>query len=176
MNESSPIRTETARAYEPGPIQAPVRTRRRFRPIRWLVLLVALAAIGAVAHRWYDSRTQKGTEQAAGAAGGRHGGKRGGSDLPQAVGIAPITTGDMPVVLQGLGTVTPLATVTVKSQISGYLTEVKFREGQMVKAGDPSPRSIRAPTRRCSRSIRGSSPAIRRCSRTRSSISSATRP
>ncbi len=137
MNESSPIRTETARAYEPGPSEAPVRTRRRFRPIRWLVLLAILAGLGAVAHRWYDARSQKGTEQAAGPTGGRHGGRRGGSDMPQAVGIAPITTGDMPVVLQGLGTVTPLATVTVKSQISGYLTEIKFREGQMVKAGDP---------------------------------------
>jgi multidrug efflux system membrane fusion protein len=38
--------------------------------------------------------------------------------------------------LSQLGTVTPLATVTVKTQISGYLTEVAFREGQMVKKGD----------------------------------------
>jgi multidrug efflux system membrane fusion protein len=138
MNESSPIRTDTARAYEPGDVPAPARTRRRLRPIRWLVALVILAGLGAIAHRWYDARTQKGPEMATGTGGGRHGGgKRGGFDMPQAVGIAPVTTGDMPVVLQGLGTVTPLATVTVKSQISGYLTEVKFREGQMVKAGDP---------------------------------------
>ena len=42
----------------------------------------------------------------------------------------------MPVTLSQLGTVTPLATVTVKTQISGYLTEVAFQEGQMVKKGD----------------------------------------
>ncbi len=42
----------------------------------------------------------------------------------------------MPVVLSGLGTVTPLATVTVRSQVSGYLTRIGFREGQTVKAGD----------------------------------------
>ena len=137
MNESSPIRTETARAFQPDPVSTPVRTRRRFRPLRWMLLLLALLAAGAVAHRWYDGRTQvaggPGTTEGK---GGRGGGRRGGLDVPQAVGIAQVVTGDIPVVLQGLGTVTPLATVTVKSQISGYLTAIEFREGQTVKKGD----------------------------------------
>jgi membrane fusion protein, multidrug efflux system len=55
---------------------------------------------------------------------------------PVPVGVATVQTGDMPVTLTGLGTVTPLATVTVKTQINGYLTEVAFQEGQMVKKGD----------------------------------------
>ena len=42
----------------------------------------------------------------------------------------------MPVALSQLGTVIPLATVTVKTQINGYLAEVAFQEGQMVKRGD----------------------------------------
>jgi multidrug efflux system membrane fusion protein len=42
----------------------------------------------------------------------------------------------MPITLSGLGTVTPLASVTVRSQLSGYLTSVAFREGQMVHKGD----------------------------------------
>jgi multidrug efflux system membrane fusion protein len=52
------------------------------------------------------------------------------------VGVAPVEKGDMPVTLSQLGTVTPLAMVTVKTQISGYLMQVAFREGQMVNKGD----------------------------------------
>lgn len=54
----------------------------------------------------------------------------------ESVAVATAEPRDIPVVLSGLGTVTPLATVTVKSQISGYLTRVVFTEGQMVKKGD----------------------------------------
>jgi multidrug efflux system membrane fusion protein len=52
------------------------------------------------------------------------------------VAVATVTKADLPIVLLALGTVTPLSTVTVKSQINGYLTEVAFREGQMVHKGD----------------------------------------
>jgi len=55
---------------------------------------------------------------------------------PMPVGTAQVKKGDMPVTLTALGTVTPLATVTVQTQINGQLTEVAFREGQMVKKGD----------------------------------------
>jgi multidrug efflux system membrane fusion protein len=51
------------------------------------------------------------------------------------VGVAKAALGDMPIQLQELGTVTPLATTTVTSRIAGNLTRIAFTEGQMVKAG-----------------------------------------
>jgi multidrug efflux system membrane fusion protein len=53
-----------------------------------------------------------------------------------AVGIARVTSGDVPITLDSLGTVTPLATVTVHPQVTGPLTKIAFAEGQVVKAGD----------------------------------------
>ncbi len=44
--------------------------------------------------------------------------------------------GDIGVYLTGLGTVTPLKTVTVRSRVDGELVEVAYREGQHVRAGD----------------------------------------
>lgn len=68
--------------------------------------------------------------------------------MPQPVHVAAAAAGDMPNVLTALGTVTPLATVTVKTQLSGTLQSVAFKEGQLVKAGellaqiDPRPYQI----------------------------------
>jgi multidrug efflux system membrane fusion protein len=44
--------------------------------------------------------------------------------------------GDIGVYFTGLGAVTPIYTVTVKSQIAGYLMEVLYKEGQIVHKGD----------------------------------------
>lgn len=52
------------------------------------------------------------------------------------VASAIATTGEFPVIFSGLGAVTPSATSVVKAQVSGQLLEVKFAEGQIVKAGD----------------------------------------
>ena len=59
------------------------------------------------------------------------------SQAAMSVGASTAITGDMPVVLQGLGQVTPLATVTVQSQVNGQIVGIPFTEGQMVKRGDP---------------------------------------
>jgi multidrug efflux system membrane fusion protein len=54
---------------------------------------------------------------------------------PQVVKVAKAARGDMPEMLSELGTVTPNATVTVLPQLSGYLTEVGYKEGEDVKKG-----------------------------------------
>ena len=56
-------------------------------------------------------------------------------------GVIPVMAtsaraGDISVRLDALGTVTPLATVIVRPQLSGYLTQIAFTEGQVVKKGD----------------------------------------
>ncbi|MET1027746.1 MAG: MdtA/MuxA family multidrug efflux RND transporter periplasmic adaptor subunit [Dongiaceae bacterium] len=58
------------------------------------------------------------------------------NDAPVSVVATTAQKGDMPVTLNGLGTVTSLAAVTVRTQLSGYLTSVGFTEGQIVKKGD----------------------------------------
>ena len=54
----------------------------------------------------------------------------------QPVGVARAVSGDINVTLNALGTVTPLATATVRPQVGGMLIKINFTEGQMVKAGD----------------------------------------
>jgi len=57
------------------------------------------------------------------------------SAAPQVVKVAKAARGDMPETLSELGTVSPNATVTVLPQLSGYLTEVGYKEGEDVKKG-----------------------------------------
>jgi multidrug efflux system membrane fusion protein len=61
---------------------------------------------------------------------------RAGFNAPLAVGVAQATRGDVPITIDSLGTVTPLATVTVHPQVTGPLVKISFDEGQLVKKGD----------------------------------------
>jgi multidrug efflux system membrane fusion protein len=84
--------------------------------------LLVLIVIAAVAWRIWGGNAAKPARNADAAA--------------QPVGVAKIGTVDLHVTMNGLGTVTPLATVTVKTQIAGQLMTVAYQEGQMVKKGD----------------------------------------
>ncbi len=65
-----------------------------------------------------------------------HGGKNASLSGPMPVVVATAQKGDVNVELDALGAVTPLANITVKTQINGNLIKVGFEEGQIVKAGD----------------------------------------
>jgi membrane fusion protein, multidrug efflux system len=61
--------------------------------------------------------------------------------VPNATPPVPVTAahahkGDVPIVLEGLGTVTPLNTATIRTQVQGTLDSVDFVEGKEVKRGD----------------------------------------
>lgn len=58
--------------------------------------------------------------------------------VPQGIPVAtaPVTVGDLDVYLDELGTVTPVYTATIVSRVAGEVTEVHFKEGQMVKKND----------------------------------------
>ncbi|MGA2778755.1 MAG: efflux RND transporter periplasmic adaptor subunit [Steroidobacteraceae bacterium] len=60
----------------------------------------------------------------------------GGKDAPVAVALATASIGEILVRIPALGTITPLATVTVRTQISGILQKIVFTEGQLVRQGD----------------------------------------
>jgi len=57
-----------------------------------------------------------------------------GGPLP--VSVAKVATADVPVMIDALGTVTPLATVTVRPQVTGPIVKIAFREGQTVQKGE----------------------------------------
>jgi membrane fusion protein, multidrug efflux system len=64
------------------------------------------------------------------------GARGGGVNGPVAVSVATATSGDIQLRIPALGTVTPLATVTVRTQISGVMQKILFTEGQTVRQGD----------------------------------------
>src|SRR5438552_995778 len=91
---------------------------------RVLAILVVLAAIAGVI--WFavslahsSSSGGPGGAGGGGGFGGFGGGGRGGRRPATTVGVATASMADIPITLDGLGTVTPAATVTVTPQVSG---------------------------------------------------------
>lgn len=115
------------------PARGPLAFARR----HWLALLIAavvlillIALVRSIRHK----------QALAGPAGPRY-----GQNGPVAVSVATATSGDIQLKIPALGTVTPLATVTVRTQISGVMQKILFTEGQTVRIGsslaqiDPRP-------------------------------------
>src|ERR1700683_5233373 len=114
----------------------PPRRRRVLHLVLWLLLLLALILLGAVLLRRHEN-----AEKAAAALANR-----------PAPGIAITTAtakkGSIGVYLDAIGTVTPVYTASITSQVTGMIVAVHYTEGQLVEKGDPlvdiDPRPYRA--------------------------------
>jgi multidrug efflux system membrane fusion protein len=106
---------------------------------RWTLITIAVVGLALLGGTWWFNHRPA---AAAGPGGGGGGGRRGGGGFgfggggPLPVATVVAAKGDISLYLNALGTVTPLRTVTVRTQISGQLVQLGFKEGQMVKQGD----------------------------------------
>jgi membrane fusion protein, multidrug efflux system len=110
----------------PASVEAP----RKRKYWIWIVVIVVVAVLVF----WAFHHGDKSSSQAQSGAGG--GGRR------AFTGPVPITTvtankGDIGVYLDAIGTVTALYTDAITAQVTGVITAVHYKEGQMVRKGDP---------------------------------------
>lgn len=141
MSEPYPPSERAAPFQQPGPRGRAGRPfGRPFGRATVGVVVVAVAVGLALLLTWC---VRSGVSDAGGRAGRRGGGP--GGRPPITVGVAKAALGDIPIAVDALGTVTPLATVNVNARVSGLLDKVGFREGQLVGKGqvlaqiDPRP-------------------------------------
>ncbi|MBD9357972.1 MdtA/MuxA family multidrug efflux RND transporter periplasmic adaptor subunit [Methylomonas albis] len=93
---------------------------------RWAAVLTVIAATGGYYFLHADPHKQENPDA-------RH------SEIenaPISVAVALTRQGDLPIYLNGLGSVTPLHTVMVRSRVDGELIRVAFSEGQAVRQGE----------------------------------------
>ncbi len=102
------------------------------RKITIVVVLVAGLAVGG--YYYWQWRMAPSPAAATGASSFSKGGRGPGGPTPVVASAA--TQGDIDIIVNGLGTVTPLRTVTVRTRVDGELVRVLFQEGQLVKEGD----------------------------------------
>lgn len=125
------------KALPPAPTPAPAKSHKKF----WLIALAAAAVLALV----FWSQAGKNSAQEKSEKG--KGGRKGANAITPVVAVQA-TTGNIGVYITGLGAITPLRTVTVRSRVDGQLMSVHFKEGDPVSQGDPlieiDPRPYRA--------------------------------
>src|SRR5580698_6299846 len=113
---------------DPRTVPAPIITKPRggrTRIVLGFIVVIGLLVVGYLIFHWALPATPPPSAARSQQAG-----------APQSVGVATVGRGDIRVVLNALGTVTPIATITVVTQIDGQLMAVPFSEGQVVHKGD----------------------------------------
>jgi len=107
-------------------VEKPVVHRRRW--VYWAILVLLI--LGGL--YWYEHGKSTAAAKATSAKGGR-----GGASAATPVVAAQAQKGNIGVYVTGLGAITPIYTVTVKSRVDGQLMAVHFKEGDLVNEGDP---------------------------------------
>ena len=120
MTEQQPDSTDPKKTEQHATDDSTTRKSRW-----WVWLIVAVLILGGIA--WWERRGPDPAAKAGGDATSR----------PVMVTTASAHQGDIGIYLNALGTVTPVYTVTVTSRVQGEITQVYYREGQMVRKGDP---------------------------------------
>src|SRR5436309_4564593 len=109
---------------QPGEGDVSKRTRPVALITHWKISLLAVCLVAVIAYVFWSN---SGRAQSRAALQGPIPGA-------QSVSVATVAakTGSIPVYLNGLGSVTPLNTVTLKTQVNGQLMSVRYPEGQIV--------------------------------------------
>jgi len=104
--------------------ETPKKPRHPGRKWFWLAVLVLVVLALLLVHHYKNKEAQA---------------KKAAEAKPQGASITTgqAKTGDINIYVDALGTVTPIYTVTVYSQITGRVMAVHYTEGQMVEKGDP---------------------------------------
>jgi membrane fusion protein, multidrug efflux system len=113
----------------PPPTDPQKPQKKGLRIIGWIGVLAFFAAGFFLVLRHQQ------TAPAPGGGGGRRGGGAGGGTVT--VTSATARQGDIGVYVDAIGTVTPVYTSSITSQVNGIVTQVHFTEGQLVQKGDP---------------------------------------
>ncbi|HEY2732632.1 MAG TPA: efflux RND transporter periplasmic adaptor subunit, partial [Polyangiales bacterium] len=122
-------------------VAPPVRQGARARNLWFGLGAIALLLLGVGLFMRAHAKSATASPPTAAGPGGK-------PDRKPRVAAVTVQPKPFPVMLEGLGTVTPLATVTVKTQVDGRLMSLSFQEGGMVKRGqvlaqiDPRPFQI----------------------------------
>ncbi|PNS09149.1 efflux RND transporter periplasmic adaptor subunit [Solilutibacter silvestris] len=151
--------SDPQRSSVPPAANGPRLPQKSAHSRRNAVLVVVVLALVGLAAWWFFGRNSgsaqgQGQQRSAGGRGGQRGagasaaggGSSSGRGRPSAtVGTATAEKANVPLTITAIGTVQPTVTATVRSQVSGVLKAIYFKEGQLVSKGqalaqvDPGP-------------------------------------
>ena len=141
MKEYTPAAPEVGRPNPsaPPPTAPPPRSNPPSKG-RWVWLLLLVLAVGAAYYFWPKVSVVFGGNSGGAPAATKSGGA--GAKDGRGMGAIPVVAvkairGNIGEYVTGMGNVTPIYTVTVKTRVDGQLMEVRYKEGDLVKKDEP---------------------------------------